>query len=168
MKKKALTLAEVLIALLVVSLGIGGMFMVYPTLHQGVGLVSQKIRAWEAAKQTVEHVKILDFDNDLWSNAYDPDNPPSGLQPQVFFASGNPPLEKASSVYYIEKVETTDGTIADDFVRVTAVVSFAAGNRVIGEDQNFNGQLDSGEDQDGNGILNSSVSLTIFIVKKED
>lgn len=40
------------------------------------------------------------------------------------------------------------------------------GNRVIGEDANLNGILDSGEDNNGNGKLDSPVSLVTLIAKK--
>jgi len=39
--------------------------------------------------------------------------------------------------------------------------------RVIGEDKNLNGQLDSGEDINGNGELDSLIKLVTYIANKE-
>ena len=38
-------------------------------------------------------------------------------------------------------------------------------NRIIGEDTNFNGQLNAGEDKNGNGVLDSPAQLVSYIVQ---
>ena len=171
MKRKALTLVEVLISILIVSIGVGGMFLIYPTLYQGVRVTSQKVRAWEAARQTIEQVKTLDFDTVLFPVSYDVSG--GHPQPEIVFTAadhaGDPtnfPLD-GSAVYYVQQMFDTTPAVLADLVRVEVIVSFRAGNRVVGEDQNLDGILDAGEDTDGSGTLSSSVSLTTLIMRPE-
>ncbi len=174
MKRKGLTLAEVLISILIVSIGVGGMFLIYPTLYQGVRVTSQKVRAWEAARQAIEEIKTYDFDTVLFPVSYDVNG--GHPQPEVLFDAtdhatdpANFPLD-GSAVYYVQQTKGDLGAgpvVNDDLVRVVVAVSFRAGNRVVGEDQDLNGILGGGEDTDGDGMLDSPVTLNTLIMQQE-
>lgn len=57
----------------------------------------------------------------------------------------------------VSYIDTSDS----DFYVITVSVSWRQSKgRVIGDDQNLNGALDSGEDADGNAILDSGIQLT--------
>lgn len=53
-----------------------------------------------------------------------------------------------------------------ELLRVTVTVCWRQGERIIGEDTNLNGVLDSGEDANGNGILDSAVQLVTLVANK--
>ncbi|MDP8259733.1 MAG: hypothetical protein P9L96_01810 [Candidatus Gygaella obscura] len=57
-----------------------------------------------------------------------------------------------------------DSTVYNDLMRVHISVSWKQRtDRVVGEDMNLNGMLDTGEDKNGNGELNSPADLITFI-----
>ena len=54
-----------------------------------------------------------------------------------------------------------------DLLQIEVIVSWRNhNNRVIGEDTNLNGTLDTGEDANGNGKLDSVVSLVSLMAKR--
>lgn len=53
-----------------------------------------------------------------------------------------------------------------ELLNVTISVCWRQGNRVMGEDTNLNGQLDSGEDKNGNNIIDSPVQLVTIIANR--
>jgi hypothetical protein len=53
-----------------------------------------------------------------------------------------------------------------EFLLVTISICWRQGNRVIGEDANLNGVLDSGEDANGNGIIDSTVELVTQVANR--
>ena len=167
MMQKSLTLIEVLLSLLIVTLAIGGVFIVYPTVFEGVRISSEKVKAWEEARRQLEVLKNSRFSK-LYAGSYDPhyDNPLG----RIFSVSG---MAEGSGVYYIEKMYADldgDGRcneIAEDLLRVEVVISFKAGRRIIGEDINFNGILDVDEDQDSDNKISSPVSLYTLVLKQQ-
>jgi hypothetical protein len=52
-----------------------------------------------------------------------------------------------------------------DLREVRIIASFRTKKRVVGEDINFNGQLDSGEDANGNGRLDSPIEIITLIAR---
>ena len=54
-----------------------------------------------------------------------------------------------------------------DLIQVDIVISFqTAKNRIIGEDVNFNGDLDMGEDFNGNGRIDSTANLSSLVARR--
>jgi prepilin-type N-terminal cleavage/methylation domain-containing protein len=53
-----------------------------------------------------------------------------------------------------------------ELLEVTISVCWRQGNRIIGEDANLNGVLDSGEDANGNGIIDSTVQVVTQIANR--
>ncbi|MBN2830869.1 MAG: prepilin-type N-terminal cleavage/methylation domain-containing protein [Candidatus Omnitrophica bacterium] len=52
-----------------------------------------------------------------------------------------------------------------DLLLATVSICWRQGNKVIGEDVNLNGVLDTGEDINGNGIIDSTVQLKTLVVR---
>ena len=178
MKKKAVTLVELLIAIFMVTIAVGGMFLVYPTLFEGVKVTSGKVQSWEIARQRIETLRNSEF-GDLWDVSFDPDDPPFP-QPEIMFdetrcvfpaGCSRPSDLEGSAVYYIEQMHGDTSAVPNppddvltDLLQIEVVVCFRAGRRIVGEDQNLNGVLDSGEDTNSDGKLSSPVSLQTLII----
>ena len=162
MGRKSLTLVEVMVSILIVALGVGAIFLIYPTLFEGVNVTSEKVRVWEVAQRQMEILRNSTFAS-LFAVAYDP----SAEAPIVnAFATG---VANSSGVYYVEKMygdANNDGfdEVLTDLVRIEVVICFTMGNRVIGEDANLNGILDAGEDQDGDGKISSPITLGTLVM----
>ncbi len=180
MRKKAVTLVELLIAIFIVTIAVGGMFLVYPTLFEGVKVNSGKVKGWEIARENIEILKNSNFD-DLWTVSFDPDDPPFPPPETIFtetsceFPSGCslPADFKGSAVYYVEQMHGDTSVefnppddILTDLIQVEVVVCFQAGRRIVGEDQNLNGILDSGEDTNADNKISSPVSLKTLITSQ--
>jgi Tfp pilus assembly protein PilE len=56
---------------------------------------------------------------------------------------------------------------ANGLMRIKVVVCYRQGARVIGEDTNLNGLIDSGEDANGNNELDSPCEIERVVVNKE-
>jgi prepilin-type N-terminal cleavage/methylation domain-containing protein len=60
-----------------------------------------------------------------------------------------------------------DDSVNAEFLDVTVSICWRQGNRIIGEDANLNGVLDSGEDtMEANGIIDSTVQLKTRVANK--
>lgn len=172
MKRKSLTLVEIMVSVFILVVGIGTLFTVYPPLFEGVEVTFQTMRAWGECRNKIETLKNTLFDT-LWNdktpyvaNRYGPetfiDLPKDIHLPRVMHG-----------VFYLDKIPCTaaagshcvSGTL-DDALKITVVVSVKAKNRVVGEDQNLNGSLDGTEDTNNNGILDSPISLTTIVIMK--
>ncbi|MFC1599246.1 type II secretion system protein J [Candidatus Omnitrophota bacterium] len=164
--KKSLTLIEVLLSLLIVTLAIGAVFLVYPTVFEGVIISSEKVKAWEETRRQLEVLKNSRFSK-LYAVSYDPQNDDPVVK--VFPVFG---ITDSSGVYYIEKmyVDTdNDGVFnetAEDLLKIEVIISFKAGRRTLGEDNNFNGILDPGEDQNQDNKISSPVSLHTLVLEQ--
>ena len=56
--------------------------------------------------------------------------------------------------------------ILTDLIQVEVVVCFQAGRKIVGEDHNLNGVLDSGEDVNADKKISSPVSLKTLITNR--
>jgi type II secretory pathway pseudopilin PulG len=180
MNKKALTLVEILVAIFIVTIAVGGMFLVYPTLFEGVKVTSNKVRAWEIARQKIETLRNTTFST-LWNISFDPENPPFP-QPEIMFTETNcvfpsgcsiPSDFEGSAVYYINQVHGNTTAVPNpadeiltDLLQLEVTVCFRAGQRTVGEDTNLNGLLDSGEDLDGDRKLSSPLTLKTLLINQ--
>jgi hypothetical protein len=158
MKRKSLTLAEIMISVFIIAVGVGAIFTVYPPLFEGVEVTFQTMRAWGGCRKEIEILKNTDFAT-LWTQAAIPGSP----NPQIFAIN----LPNMSGVYYVDKIyDTTISAYLTDALMITVVVSAKAKNRVVGEDQNLNGLLDGAEDTNNNAVLDSPISLTTMVIKQ--
>lgn len=62
-------------------------------------------------------------------------------------------------VVYVDKTNPS-------LLKVTISVCWRQGNRIIGEDTNLNGILNTGEDANNNGIIDSPVELVTLIASR--
>lgn len=163
MTRKGLSLVEILLATLIIVTVAGAVFSLYPQLFQGVDVSSQKMVAFEEARQEIETLRNLnsaDFSTLLYNVSYDPANNETP-NPRPF----NTIMANSSGVYYVEKMHRKDGSLVDNLVSVEVLVCFRVGRRMVGEDANFNGGLDAGEDQNGDNKITSPVSLRTLIMR---
>ena len=66
-----------------------------------------------------------------------------------------------------EAVSRVTTVSTGDLYLVTVSVCYRTkGGRVIGEDANLNGTLNTGEDKNGNYVLDSPIQLTTYVAKK--
>ena len=160
MSKKGVTLVEILVSVFIVSLIAGAALLAFPHLFEGVNVASQKVRAWEAARQEIEILKRADFDAALYNVSYDPTLAETPIANR--FTTGVP---GTSGVYYVERMYNTGGVQLTDLVNVEVVVCLRVGNRTMGEDTNLNGVLDAGEDRTINNRIDSPVMLRTLITR---
>jgi prepilin-type N-terminal cleavage/methylation domain-containing protein len=153
---KGFSLLEVLVAILIVAASIGGLAALYPGIYTGVNEDMLNLRAWESCQRYLETYKNSNFAN-LLNVATLPGQTPST---QTILGDG-----KTSAVYYAEKMKDKTNNVLDDIVSLRVVVCYKFGNRVLGEDSNLNGALNSGEDVDGHAGLDSPITLRTLVYK---
>jgi len=167
MRKKGMTLIEVLLSMVIVALGIGAIFLAYPTVFEGVRISSQRVLAWELARKEMEILKNSDFAA-LYGVAY---NPRSDTPVANTFSTSDIP--NSSGVYYIEKIYgDVDGDgdrddLLNDLIRIEVVICLKAGRRVLGEDKNLDAVLDSAEDENNDKKISSPVSLYTLVIQAQ-
>lgn len=149
MKTKGLSLIEIMVSIVILSLVVGAMFSVYPALFGGTDVSFQKIRAWEVARNQMEVLKTADFAI-LLIQAYRPWN--QNPIPNSFNTTAQ--LPNSSGVYYVRRMRDKTSAILTDLLEVETVVCFRATNRTIGEDQNLNSILDANENDNTEGVNN--------------
>ena len=159
MKRRSLTLAEIMISVFIFVVGVGAIFVVYPPLFEGVEVTFQTMRAWGECRKEMEKLKTETF-SDLWAEA-------GTANPHSFLDTAG----VMRGVYYLDKISCTAGSSCvsgtlTDALNVTVLVSVKAKNQVVGEDKNLSGVLDSGEDFNGNDRLDSPVSLSTVVIQK--
>ncbi|MCM8832168.1 MAG: prepilin-type N-terminal cleavage/methylation domain-containing protein [Candidatus Omnitrophica bacterium] len=185
MKKiKGFTLVEVLITLFVTTIGVGVIFIVYPVIFRNIDIEMAQIKAWEIARAEVEILRNTIFTDSQPFRLRQEIRffePPDTPQANIFYIvaiddSQNAPQPRLrvlqpnevgnfSGVYYVERLRDVNNALIDNLVFVEVVVCYRAGNRVIGEDVNLNGVLDSGEDVNNDGKISSPITLSTFIGK---
>ncbi|MFA5259625.1 MAG: prepilin-type N-terminal cleavage/methylation domain-containing protein [Candidatus Omnitrophota bacterium] len=159
MKRKSLTLVEVMISVFIFAIGVGAIFVAYPPLFEGVEVTFQTMRTWSECRREIEILKNRQFSELLTES--DTENPHIFLNvPTVMLG-----------VYYLDKIACVSGPsctggVLTDALRVTVVMSVAAKNRIVGEDKNLNGILDSGEDVNENDLLDSPITLTTIVTSQ--
>ncbi|OQX85148.1 MAG: hypothetical protein B6D55_07830 [Candidatus Omnitrophica bacterium 4484_70.2] len=148
-KHLALTLLEICLATLVFIVALIGILLFYFNTQEFNELASSFSVALNEAKKMMEVIRSTQF-SDIYATynnyRFDPEGFSSGL---------------AKGIVYIDKEAGRD-----DLLRVNVVICFRAGRRIIGEDLDLDGVLDSGEDRNGNGRLDSPVELTTLVTSR--
>lgn len=151
MKKKysGLTLLEICLATLVFIIALIGILLFYLNAQEFNELASSFTIALNEAEKMLEVIKSTQF-SEIYATynnyRFDPEGFSSGL---------------AKGVVYIDREAGRD-----DLLRVNVVVCFRVGRRIVGEDLDLDGVLDSGEDENGNGRLDSPVELTTLVTSR--
>lgn len=144
---KSLTLVEVVIASAVLLICLAAFLTSFVMMFILADLSRDVIRAKNAAQAQMEEMHRIDFANLLAQNG----------------TAFNLPGFTAGTA--MGRIEVTNVAGRTDLRQVRIVASFRSKRRPIGEDINFNGQLDAGEDANGNGRLDSPVEIVTLIAR---
>lgn len=146
--KQGLTLVEVMVSAVVFVLAFIGMMLTYTKCMQFNELAKNSSKALSASRMQMEEIRNTPFAQiaSLYNN-------------QSFDVSGF----TGKGVSYVDLLSGVS-----DALQITVNVSWRQPNGlIVGEDENLNGQLDSGEDTDGNGRLSSDGVQLISVVYQE-
>lgn len=164
LSRRAFTLAEVLLAVAILSFALCGILATYLACFN-LTITSKNVNlATSAAQGILEEIRntpfpqmVDDHQVQLGGQIYNLTLVSTGLY-RLNFAVNNMPQNMG--VLYIDQTDP-------DFITATVEVSWKQGSSVIGEDANFNGILNSGEDANGNNMLSSTVELVTRIVNRQ-
>ncbi len=147
--KKGFTLAELLLAFVILTFCLSGILLSYVNMYFLSDLSRDITRSNAAAQDKMEEAKKTSF-ADI-----------SALNGATFDITG---FTSANAKGRIEVSDVTiRGTPTETMKRVRISVCFKSGRRVVGEDKNLNGTFDGGEDTNGNGLLDAPVELVTLI-----
>lgn len=163
--RRGLSLMEVLVSLFIVVAAISALATIYPGIFTGVNMDMQSLKAWEICQKNLETLKNASSDqyywNDvLWLMALLPEIPSLPPIPITLYSDSN-----TRCIFYVSKLRDKNNQIVDDLLVVEVVVCHRSGRRVIGEDANLNGLLNSGEDTNGDKKISSPVTLKTLVLK---
>lgn len=142
---KSFTLVEMLIAFAILIVAISSILITYLACFVLVDTVRDINIAIGAAQGLVEEIRSTPF-TDIVTEY-------NGLN----FTVNDIPSSRG--VVYVDDANP-------ELLEVTVSVCWRHRNRIIGEDSNLNGVLDTGEDVNGNGIIDSPVELTTRIANR--
>lgn len=144
------TLAELLVAVIILGLVLGGLLQVFIRSSVLAELAYNKTVAMSEAQGKMEEIRNYDYDSIAADYAS------GGAQGNTFSLS----QLTGTGVIYIDSSNA-------DLLEVEIVVSWQNKyGRIVGEDLDLDGELDSGEDADGNGKLSSIATLVSLIAKR--
>ncbi|MFH1442392.1 MAG: prepilin-type N-terminal cleavage/methylation domain-containing protein [Candidatus Omnitrophota bacterium] len=142
---RGLTLVEVMVTFAILAFVLSGLLALYLNIFLLSDISRQTILASNAAEAEMELIKNTNFDNLL------------ALNGNTFNLNGFPAADAIGVI-------NVSNTAYTDLLRVRVVISFRQrGQRIVGEDRNLNGVLDTGEDTNGNGQIDSSVEIVTLI-----
>jgi prepilin-type N-terminal cleavage/methylation domain-containing protein len=150
-KSSGFTLAELMVATLILGLVLVGLLGTYVACLDLTELSKNSSIATNIAMAKIEEVR-----NDTYANIKT-DYDSTGC--------GRPSCGKPFDITGLmgKGVSYVDNT-NPDLLKITVTVCWRQRNgRIIGEDTNLNGQLDAGEDKNGNGMLDSIAQVVTYI-----
>ena len=150
--KKGFTLTEMLLAVLITSFALCGIFLTYITCMDLIRISKNASIATSAAQGLIEEIRSTPFP--IIANT--PLENPPGFKNLNFIVNGIP---SSRGIVYVDDTNP-------EFLRVTVSVCWQQGNKIVGEDLNLNGILDAGEDTNGNGIIDSTVELVTQVANR--
>lgn len=149
-KEKGFTLIEVLASLLILVVAITSTFQVINHLLYLKETNDITVPSLNAAQGMLDEIRNVPFDSII-----------SEYSGQTFT------VEELTNKGISHRGVVLVNSLEDDFLlRVKVVICWMQKNRIMGEDKNLNGILDSGEDKDGNGEIDSPCSLETSIVSR--
>ena len=137
-KKHGLTLIELLMAVGMFVLILGGIWTSFIVCLKITRNAQNSLQLLAAAQNRMEQIKAASFTTVI-----------NDFNGKPFVIEG----VKAKGVTYL------NATTVPHLLDVVICVSWRQNQTVIGEDQNLNGELDQGEDQNHNGRLDSPFQL---------
>lgn len=143
--RRGFTLAEALLSFAILAFALTGILLTYANLFFLTDLCRDLTLANNALQAQMEQLKAVKFDSLMSFN-------------QTAFNIQGFTNTDARGLIQVEN------TAYPDVMLVRLVISFRSRTRIIGEDRNFNGILDSGEDTlIANNRLDSPVELVTLI-----
>lgn len=159
---RGFTLIEVLIAVSILAFALCGILLTYIGNFILSDLSRDLTLAINAVQARIEEAKQTNFDCLLTIT-----RPPSQLCPltctSCFYQGDIFDIEGISQGK--GRIEIEDVSPYSDLKKVRIIASFRSRGRIIGEDTNLNGSLDTGEDKDNNHRLDSAVEIITLITK---
>ncbi len=143
---KAFTLVELLLTLAILAFCLTGILSTYINMFMLSDLARDLTLATNSAQEKMEEIKRTRFDS------------LSALNGTTFDLANFPVTDSEGAI------EVTN-TAYPDLKRVRITAAFKSRLKIIGEDKNLNGILDSGEDLNGNGRLDSTLELVTLIAR---
>jgi type II secretory pathway pseudopilin PulG len=144
LKRKGLTLIEVLLAAGILAFCLSGLLLSYVNLFILMDLARDFTYANNALQAQMEGIK-----NTVFANL-------TALNNTNFAVTGNNSSDIIGTgvigVFDVNDPFRNTNTTYADLKRVRIVISFRSRARIIGEDKNLNGILDAGEDDPGYGV----------------
>ena len=140
-----LTLLELMIAAAVLVIAISGILAIFTGLFSLNENARKLTLAITASQDKIEEMRNSNFDTLFTAyngTSFDPDG----------FSSS----ESKGAIY----IDNTDPYLLEVCVSISWV---ERSNKIVGEDANLNGTLDSGEDLNGNGRLSSPAEIVTLI-----
>ena len=148
---QGLTLVELMFATFILVVVTVGVFQVYILCFNLTETSNNLTLAVQEAQAKIEEIRAYDF-GQIYSYYTDPNN--------SIFQCGSFPDGSGIGVIYI------DNSISN-LLNVTVTICWLGkGGKVVGEDINLNGGLDSGEDINGNGLLDSPAQIVTLIAER--
>ena len=145
--QKGFTLAEVLIAAMVVAIALCGLIATYVGCFNTIAVSKNTNIAMNYAQGLMEQIR----------------NTPFPQIPNFAYAAAVPIFTQlgilSSTIVYVDNTNP-------ELLRVTISVCWKQKNRVFGEDNNLNGVLNAGEDTNGNGIIDSPAEIVALIANR--
>ncbi len=166
LKRNGLTLVEVLISSVILTTALTGVLAFNSQYLKGLQGTRNFSLAMNAAQERFEKIKARVDPNDPTETASEIgfNNLPQYYDGITFDLYGNDKataLTNFKGVSYVKPVSNVPLTM----YRIKVVVCWKeTNNRVIGEDENFNGILDSGEDVSGNSEIDSPAFIQADII----
>ncbi len=162
--KKGFVLPEVMLAAAIAAFAVCGILLMYITGMDLIRTSKNVSIATSAAQGVLEKIRVTSF----------PD-----ITSMIFMVNGvsyspivvNANLTRWSFPLPVNNLPTNRcavyvNDIDPEFLLVTISVCWRQGNRVIGEDIDLDGALDTGEDANGNGIIDSTVELVTQVANR--
>ena len=143
--KKGFVLPEVLLACAIAAFAICGLLLMYVAGMDLIRVSKNSSIATSAALGLIEEIRNTPYP-DIVTNY-------QGLKFSVNSIHGS------QGVIYIDDTDP-------ELLLVKIPVCWQQGNRIIGEDTNLNGELDTGEDANGNLVIDSPVELITQVVNR--
>jgi hypothetical protein len=173
-KRRGMTLSEVLIAVCILITAVSALLLAYANCFILADSVRNTNIATNFAQGVIEGLRNYSFPTD--ANA---DGKPDITNIVIthdntdyYFVQGSSGtflyrcsfpiadiLPSGRCWIYIDYDYDNDGVGETDLLELTVSVCWKQKGRVIGEDKDLDGVLDSGEDANGNGMIDSSVEL---------
>ena len=144
------TLAELLIVVWILAIVIVGMVQLFIYTAVQAKLAGNQTAAISEAQNKIEEIRTHTYANIVTD----------------YGAGGTPGNTFNLSLLTGKGIVTIDSSNAELLTMTIKACWRDKYNRIVGEDKNLNGQLDSGEDANGNGVIDSPVTLMSMITRR--